>query len=259
MRPGQPGGTGLTGRPGSGTRESGGGAVAGWLARPRAHAADQTPAGRPRESSNERRTPVRGQRHAHHGAAGPVRRYLDPRFKDRVILPIGKDGRPRRGTIVIDGLPTTRDAELQQYRKRARPGSAHSTQPLSGSRLADTGRLDFAIERDYDAVAQVMGMAMEGVDIAVLYPTAGLSLIAATISTRGSPSPSVRPTTTGSPTSAGTARTSSSSWRCCRCTTCIWPAASWCGASGSSGRWDPSSPESRERALLALELLGSAV
>ena len=32
-------------------------------------------------------------------------RYLDPSFKDRVILPVGAGGRPVRGTIVIDGLP----------------------------------------------------------------------------------------------------------------------------------------------------------
>ena len=107
-------------------------------------------------------------------------RYLDPKFKDRVSVPVGADGRPKRGMqgmIFIDGLPTS-DIDLQQYRKRARPGPTQSTQPLSGSRLADTGRLDFAIERDYNAEAQVMGMAMEGVDIAVLYPTTGLSLIA---------------------------------------------------------------------------------
>jgi predicted TIM-barrel fold metal-dependent hydrolase len=67
---------------------------------------------------------------------------------------------------------------MQQYRKRLRPGPTHSTQPLSGSRLADTGRLDFAVERGYNAEAQIMGMEMEGVDIAVLYPTTGLSLIA---------------------------------------------------------------------------------
>jgi predicted TIM-barrel fold metal-dependent hydrolase len=105
-------------------------------------------------------------------------RYLDPKFKDRVLLPIDADGRAKRGTIVIDGLPTTQDAEMQQYRKRSRPGTTHSTQPLSGSRLADTGRLDFAIKREYNAEAQVMGMEIEGVDIAVLYPTSGLSLIA---------------------------------------------------------------------------------
>jgi len=39
-------------------------------------------------------------------------RYLDARFKDLVNLQVGADGRPRRGTIVIDGLPTTQDAEL---------------------------------------------------------------------------------------------------------------------------------------------------
>lgn len=104
--------------------------------------------------------------------------YLDPTFKARVITPIGQDGRPRRGTIVIDGLPTSQDAELQQYRKRSRPGSTHSSQPLSGSRLADTGRLAFAIARDYNAEAQLMGMDIEGIDIAVLFPTTGLSLIA---------------------------------------------------------------------------------
>ena len=109
-----------------------------------------------------------------------LERYLDPKFKDRVSLPVGADGRPKRamqGMIFIDGLPTS-DIDLQQYRKRIRPASTQSTQPLSGSRLADTGRLDFAIERGYNAEAQVMGMAMEGVDIAVLYPTTGLSLIA---------------------------------------------------------------------------------
>ena len=107
-------------------------------------------------------------------------RYLDPRFRDRVLLPLGADGRPKRGTIVIDGLPTTMDAEMQQYRKRSRAGGggAHSTQPLSGSRLQSTDRLDFAIQRNYDPEAQVMAMAIEGVDVAVLYPTTGLSLIA---------------------------------------------------------------------------------
>ena len=107
-------------------------------------------------------------------------RYLDPKFRHRVSVPVGLDGRPSRGTagsIVIDGLPTS-DADLQQYRKRIRRSSAYATQLLSGSRLHDTERLAFAVERDYDAQAQVMGMDLEGVDIAVLYPTTGLSLIA---------------------------------------------------------------------------------
>jgi predicted TIM-barrel fold metal-dependent hydrolase len=95
-----------------------------------------------------------------------------------VVTPIGGDGKARRGFILIDDLPSSRDVEIQQYRKRQKPGVTHSTQPLSGSRLADTGRLDFAIARNYDGEAQVMGMEMEGVDIAVLYPTTGLSLLA---------------------------------------------------------------------------------
>jgi predicted TIM-barrel fold metal-dependent hydrolase len=107
-------------------------------------------------------------------------RYLDAKFKHRVSVQVGPDGRPYRGPsglTMIDGLPTS-DSDLQQYRKRIRRGPTQSTQPLSGSRLADTGRLDFAVERDYNAEAQVMGMEQEGVDIAVLYPTGGLSLIA---------------------------------------------------------------------------------
>ncbi len=106
-------------------------------------------------------------------------KYLDPKFKDRVILPIGADGRPTRGMIVIDGKPTSMDIDLQRYRKRSTFGRAtNATQPLSGSRIADSGRLDFAIDRGYNAEAQVMGMGIEGIDIGVLFPTVGLSLIA---------------------------------------------------------------------------------
>ena len=64
-------------------------------------------------------------------------KYLDPKFKDRVILPIGADGRPTRGMIVIDGKPTSMDIDLQRYRKRSTFGRAtNATQPLSGSRIA---------------------------------------------------------------------------------------------------------------------------
>jgi predicted TIM-barrel fold metal-dependent hydrolase len=107
-------------------------------------------------------------------------RYLDPKFQHRVTVQVGADGRPKRGpagVLLIDGKATS-DADLQQYRKRVRRGDTQSTQMLSGSRLFDTGRLDFAVARDYDPVAQVTGMAMEGVDIAVNYPTMGLHLIA---------------------------------------------------------------------------------
>jgi len=108
-------------------------------------------------------------------------RYLDPKFRDRVTVRVGADGRPNRGPaglILIDGQPTS-DLDFQQYRKSTKRIAATSTQPpLSGSRIHDAKRLDYAIERDYDAVAQCWGMDQEGIDIAVLYPTVGLGLLA---------------------------------------------------------------------------------
>jgi predicted TIM-barrel fold metal-dependent hydrolase len=108
-------------------------------------------------------------------------RYLDPKYRDRVTVRVGADGRPNRGPaglILIDGQPTS-DLDAQQYRKSTKRISATSTQPpLSGSRIHDAHRLDYAIERDYDSVAQVWGMDQEGIDIAVCYPTVGLGLLA---------------------------------------------------------------------------------
>jgi uncharacterized protein len=106
-------------------------------------------------------------------------RYLDPKYRHRISVQVGADGKPVRGPaglLYIDNEPIS-DMDLQQYRKRVKRGHTQSTQLLSNSRLFDTGRLDFAIERDYDPVAQVQGMAMEGVDIAVNYPTMGLVLM----------------------------------------------------------------------------------
>ena len=111
-------------------------------------------------------------------------KHLDPKFRERVTTPVGSDGRPRRGYLIIDGLPMSMDRDLQQHRK---PNSSAATSPitqafgtaqLSDARLVREGHLDFAIQRDYDAEAQVMAMEMEGVDIAVLFPTIGLNLIA---------------------------------------------------------------------------------
>jgi uncharacterized protein len=108
-------------------------------------------------------------------------RYLDPKYRDRVTVRVGADGKPNRGPaglILIDGEPTS-DLDVQQYRKSTKRISATSTQPpLSGSRIHDANRLDYAIERDYDAVAQCWGMDQEGIDLAVLYPTVGLGLLA---------------------------------------------------------------------------------
>jgi len=105
-------------------------------------------------------------------------RYLDSKFSNRVIAPVDSKGRPRRGMLVIDGKSRSMDDDLEQYRKPTRTVSSNATQPLSGSRIAEENRLEFAIERDYNAEAQVMAMAIEGIDIAVLFPTLGLNLVA---------------------------------------------------------------------------------
>jgi len=111
-------------------------------------------------------------------------KWLDPAFRSRVVTPVRGDGTPKRGVWVLDGLPSSSDGEIQQYRKPLRrpqqPMSENSPaarQFLSNSRSAGTGRLDFAVSMDYSPEAQIMAMEMEGVDIAVLYPTAGLSLL----------------------------------------------------------------------------------
>ena len=106
-------------------------------------------------------------------------KYLDKKFSGRVVLPVDSKGQYKRGMIVIDGQATSLDHEMQQHRKRSQPKEKTETsQPLSGSRMASSGLLNFAIERNYDAEAQVMGMELEGIDIAVMFPTMGLSLIA---------------------------------------------------------------------------------
>ena len=87
-------------------------------------------------------------------------RYLDSKFSNRVIAPVDSKGRPRRGMLVIDGKSRSMDDDLEQYRKPTRTVSSNATQPLSGSRIAEENRLEFAIERDYNAEAQVMAMAI---------------------------------------------------------------------------------------------------
>ena len=135
-------------------------------------------------------------------------RYLDPKFKDRVSVP----SRGRRPSQSRPGRhdrhrwePDLATPTCSSTASARAPAPTQSTQPLSGSRIFDTGRLDFAIERNYNPEAQVMGMAMEGVDIAVLYPTTGLASSRATTWIRSSRSRSARRTTTGSTSSAATA------------------------------------------------------
>ncbi len=111
-------------------------------------------------------------------------KYLNPAFKSRVTWPVNAEGVPLRGGWIIDGLPTSWEDDYQQYRKpissnnAGYESSSDRDVKLSSSRILATGRMDFAIERGFNAEAQVMAMEMEGIDIAVLFPTSGLNLIA---------------------------------------------------------------------------------
>ncbi len=100
-------------------------------------------------------------------------KYIDPAFRPRISSPVkvsdsqatGSRGVPR---WFIDGTPTSNDGNISQY-NRIRG-------PLVAARA--NKNVMFAVERGYDAEAQIMGMEMEGIDIAVLFPTAGLSFLA---------------------------------------------------------------------------------
>ncbi len=98
--------------------------------------------------------------------------YLDPGFKARVTSAVkpfdgGATGMRRRPLWYFDGMPTSNDGNISQY-NRIRG-------PLVGARA--NKNVLFAVERGYDPEAQLIGMEMEGIDIAVLFPTAGLSFL----------------------------------------------------------------------------------
>ncbi len=100
-------------------------------------------------------------------------RYLDPAFKPRVtssLRPVdgGATGMRRRPLWFFDGTPTSNDGNISQYNRIRGP-------LVSGRANA---HVNFAVERGYDAEAQIIGMQMEGIDIAVLFPTAGLAFLA---------------------------------------------------------------------------------
>ena len=100
-------------------------------------------------------------------------KYLDPAFKSRITssqraVDGGSTGMRGRPLWFFDGTPTSNDGNTSQYNR--------TRGPLVSQRA--NKNVMFAVERGYDAEAQVMGMEMEGIDIAVLFPTAGLSFLA---------------------------------------------------------------------------------
>ena len=103
-------------------------------------------------------------------------KYLDPTFKKRLTSAVGPDGRPA-GKWLIDGEPLNKDGVQSQYRK---PKTARAPITSTGTEGRGVGRSATSIgtQRGYDAASQVVAMEMEGIDIAVLFPTTGLSFMA---------------------------------------------------------------------------------
>ncbi len=95
-------------------------------------------------------------------------RYIDPTFKARITTSPKRTEAYVRPRWMIDGAPTSNNDWVTQYNR-----SHEST-----TRARSESFLTFAIERNYDEEAQLIGMEMEGVDIAVLFPTLGLSILA---------------------------------------------------------------------------------
>ena len=100
-------------------------------------------------------------------------KHLDPAFKPRVTssqrrMDGGSTGMRGRPLWFFEGTPISNDGNISQYNR--------TRGPLIGARA--NKNVMFAVERGYDAEAQVMGMRLEGIDIAVLFPTAGLSFLA---------------------------------------------------------------------------------
>ena len=83
-------------------------------------------------------------------------RYIDPAFKDRA--PKGWPGHENPSVLEVEGTV---------YPKSASQPTAHYQSMYDKV----SGRYTNAIARGYDAVSQLEGMDMEGIDVAVLFPT----------------------------------------------------------------------------------------
>jgi hypothetical protein len=130
-------------------------------------------------------------------------KYIDREFRDQA---------PRCfGAMSVDVLG---------HRMPDVPGWKEASASVATRRTADP-RFAFAAERDFDAVSQIQAMDVEGIDMAVLYPSRGLFAASAD----GIPEagrghlPGLH---AGSPSSAAMRQAACSGRRWSRCTTARW-------------------------------------
>jgi len=95
-------------------------------------------------------------------------KYMDSRFKDHAPRPVRVASRGDLNLLILDG-------------KEPRAGSptlANDVRMISGRRSnVRTDEIDFARKRGFDAKSQLEAMDIEGIDVAVLFPTACLHIM----------------------------------------------------------------------------------
>ncbi len=91
-------------------------------------------------------------------------RYIDPEFK--MMAPWGGNRGPRDISCYIGSKPTVREDDIRTWYMPARSHTA----PLEKD-------YEFAARRGFDGVSQLAAMDIEGIDVAVLYPSRGLFVL----------------------------------------------------------------------------------
>ena len=94
--------------------------------------------------------------------------YIDPRFKDRAPRPVRVPTRGDLNLLMIDGKEPRQNS----------PTLAHDLRMISGKRSNTRGDvIDFARKQNFNAKSQLEAMDIEGIDFAVLFPTACLHIM----------------------------------------------------------------------------------
>jgi predicted TIM-barrel fold metal-dependent hydrolase len=95
-------------------------------------------------------------------------KYIDPRFKERAPRPVRVPTRGDLSLLMVDGKEPRQNS----------PTLAHDVRMISGKRNNTRGDvIDFARKQNFNAKSQLEAMDIEGIDVAVLFPTACLHIM----------------------------------------------------------------------------------
>jgi predicted TIM-barrel fold metal-dependent hydrolase len=95
-------------------------------------------------------------------------KYMDSHFKHHAPRPVRVPSRGDLSLLILDGKEPRANS----------PTLANDVRMISGRRSnVRTDEIDFARKRDFDAKSQLEAMDIEGVDVAVLFPTACLHIM----------------------------------------------------------------------------------